>query len=262
MIVTCSGCATRYLVDPAKLEPAGRRVRCARCGHEWWQSLEGVPPVPPDVIRPDKIRPDRARPERGVEDGEKPGLAAAASSALSGGGQAGLADEIDAGLRPRRINLPALLDTRRRFGGLGWLVLVALILLVFNGLLLGREQLVALWPPLNRLYALAGLPTGESVKIDLEFADVQTTQVIEDGRPVLVVTGKVVNGSDRRVPVPTLHFALLDGEGQTLAAWTGRAAGEAVGPQSSVAFHTRLENPPEAGRQMEATFGPARPGEN
>ena len=38
MIVRCSNCETRYLVDPAALGETGRRVRCTNCGHVWHQS--------------------------------------------------------------------------------------------------------------------------------------------------------------------------------------------------------------------------------
>ena len=38
MIVRCSACRTRYLVDPAALGETGRRVRCTNCGHVWHQT--------------------------------------------------------------------------------------------------------------------------------------------------------------------------------------------------------------------------------
>jgi predicted Zn finger-like uncharacterized protein len=37
MILTCPSCSTRYLADPASLQPSGRMVRCANCGHSWFQ---------------------------------------------------------------------------------------------------------------------------------------------------------------------------------------------------------------------------------
>lgn len=44
MIVRCSACKTRYLVDPAALGEAGRRVRCTNCGHVWHQTPEADAP--------------------------------------------------------------------------------------------------------------------------------------------------------------------------------------------------------------------------
>ncbi len=40
MILKCPNCATRFLVDPAVLGPAGRTVRCGACGREWRQEPE------------------------------------------------------------------------------------------------------------------------------------------------------------------------------------------------------------------------------
>ena len=46
MILTCSSCLTRYLVDPAQLGASGRVVRCAKRGHSWMQA------PPADMPRP------------------------------------------------------------------------------------------------------------------------------------------------------------------------------------------------------------------
>jgi len=37
MLLTCSSCNSRYLVNSADLRPTGRIVRCAICGNEWVQ---------------------------------------------------------------------------------------------------------------------------------------------------------------------------------------------------------------------------------
>jgi len=38
MLVSCSSCNSKYLVNSADLKPDGRTVQCAKCGHNWFQT--------------------------------------------------------------------------------------------------------------------------------------------------------------------------------------------------------------------------------
>ncbi|MDO8288170.1 MAG: DUF3426 domain-containing protein [Parvibaculum sp.] len=38
MIITCPSCSARYPVDASSFAPAGRKVRCAKCGNTWHQA--------------------------------------------------------------------------------------------------------------------------------------------------------------------------------------------------------------------------------
>ena len=38
MLILCSSCKSKYLVNSADLKPSGRTVQCARCGHNWFQT--------------------------------------------------------------------------------------------------------------------------------------------------------------------------------------------------------------------------------
>ena len=40
MLITCSSCNSKYLVNSADLKPNGRTVRCAICGFDWFQSSD------------------------------------------------------------------------------------------------------------------------------------------------------------------------------------------------------------------------------
>ena len=40
MLVSCSSCNSKYLVNSADLKPDGRTVQCAKCGHNWFQTTK------------------------------------------------------------------------------------------------------------------------------------------------------------------------------------------------------------------------------
>ena len=40
MLVSCSSCNSKYLVNSADLKPDGRIVQCAKCGHNWFQTAK------------------------------------------------------------------------------------------------------------------------------------------------------------------------------------------------------------------------------
>lgn len=45
MIVVCQKCTKRYHLEPVSLGEKGRKVRCASCGHIWFQEAEPVSPA-------------------------------------------------------------------------------------------------------------------------------------------------------------------------------------------------------------------------
>src|SRR5262245_41799312 len=52
MILTCPSCSTRYQADSALFVPPGRNVRCAKCGHVWFQTAPESEPEPEAAIPP------------------------------------------------------------------------------------------------------------------------------------------------------------------------------------------------------------------
>ena len=57
-VLTCSRCKASYVIDEAAFG-TGKQVKCTNCGHEWYQSLERLSSLPPDmelVEYPEKMR--------------------------------------------------------------------------------------------------------------------------------------------------------------------------------------------------------------
>lgn len=50
MIIACPACNTRYAVPDSAIGVDGRSVRCAKCGHSWFQHGPEFPPPPADPV--------------------------------------------------------------------------------------------------------------------------------------------------------------------------------------------------------------------
>jgi predicted Zn finger-like uncharacterized protein len=171
MIVVCPACNTRYQVeDEAVGRPSGRTVKCANCGHSW--HYIAAAPVSPLLRVRERLQ------------SAPPGEPAAAP-------------------RPA-ITAPA--PPRRRHSGLGWVALILLVGAVVIAAILGRDQIVALWPPAARFYDLVGLKV-QPLGAGLDIGNVVSTRNA-DG---LIVEGDVSNKTGVPRSVPRLRVALRDG---------------------------------------------------
>jgi predicted Zn finger-like uncharacterized protein len=214
MIVTCPACTTRYLVDPRALGSAGRVVRCAHCSKTWHQT------PPEDFPRSLDIP---------------------------------LADAIPSLVGPRS-QLPAL--PRRRGvkpATVGWVVLLAIILSAVVAGIAARDQIVALWPPAARLYAMVGL-SATPVGLGLELRKVMPSRGVENGVATLIIEGEVANVSQVAHEVPKLRVVLRDRDGNELQSWSFPVAEARLLPGASVPFRTSIPQPNAAATGVVVTF--------
>lgn len=165
MRITCPACAAAYDV-PDRLVGARRRLRCARCGHDW--QIEPGPAAP--APRPSLAERSAAAPSPGSSrDGfgeEAPVARPAAEPPSRHPGQAHPAappaaewppDRRPAPRRPPQLIEPPLprQDDEGPGGGrwllIGWIATILVVLGVIALLLLFRAEIVAAWPPAARL---------------------------------------------------------------------------------------------------------------
>lgn len=118
MIVSCPTCGTRYTLEAKSVGAAGRKVRCAKCGHTWLQ------------------RPAEER---------------AAITMMAATQDFDSETEIADGPGWRED------ERRRRFPVLPVALALVVVLLLAGGIL-ARTTIVAAWPPSALLYSSIGLP--------------------------------------------------------------------------------------------------------
>lgn len=216
MILSCPDCGARFAIDPAKLEPDGRRVKCGKCAHVWFES---PPEIVEDTPAPEPVSVTPLEPEE------------------------------QSHLRPQ--NLPTIRRAARRGHGArnAWIAVGALLVAIAAVLWFGRAPIATAFPPAEEIYASAGIsvfpPPGEGLEIEFN-ARAEADE--------LSLRGEVVNASDSVRDVPTLHVVISDGSGATLRTWSFDAETRRLGPGERVAFTTQTREIPGGAANVSILF--------
>ena len=215
MIVTCTSCSKRYLVDARALGASGRNVRCASCGNTWFLAAN------PDAV---------------------PGDLAPAAPAI----------DIEAERRERRVQLPAVKSSRTRTPLIAWGLLAAVIVAAVWGLIFERAYVMSVWPPATKLYGMIGYgPTIADLGLSIKFS---VSRRDENDQPVVAVDGQVSNVSAIARDVPKLHVALHDGNDRELQGVDVDMADQRLLPGASAPFHATILQPAKAATTVVVSF--------
>jgi hypothetical protein len=134
----------------------------------------------------------------------------------------------------------------------GWVGLVAVVLLIGISAVRYRQDIAVIWPQSAGVYSSLGLKVTAS---GIDFREVVYKRESEDGQTVLAVSGKIINGGPRELPVPqTVRVTLSDASNHELYHWTFKPTATVLAPGQSVPFATRLSSPPAAARHLEVRF--------
>jgi hypothetical protein len=228
-------------------------VRCTNCGHRWFVAN----PESAATQRP--ADSDEAMLEGADSAAHSAEIASAAetSTAETSAAESGVAE-------PRLDRAPALpaddadgrtrrapAATRSTAATIGWLA-VLLVLLILTGLVLGRNELVALAPQAAPLYQRVGLPVTQP--IGLELAGIVSERLTGENGDTLRITGAVRNVAGAERAVPPLRIALLDGAREEVLVREVEMPQAVLAAGASTRFSVDLEDPPADARNFSVTF--------
>jgi predicted Zn finger-like uncharacterized protein len=270
MIITCPSCASRYPVNAASFAPAGRKVRCAKCGHSWHQMPEEAEASMPAPVVPlpagrkkmfgEKSKPEPvaaeapSQPQAALEADDvafaETGTSSEAAVAPVPATRTSVAADIGNRFRAE-VRRAASMRRGRALIAAGWVLLGIFVTSTIGAGYSWRHEIAAWWPATTKVYAAVG----EEINLrGLEFRNVAYERQTEEGLPVLAITGEVVNITEKRVALPRLRVGLRDENQNELYHWTFALDETVLPPNEAASFITRLSSPPPESRDIEIRF--------
>jgi predicted Zn finger-like uncharacterized protein len=279
VIIACPSCGARFNLDPAKLLPAGRNVRCAKCEHRWRQMPEGteepaefatpepLPPEPPDEPAPQAAEsapppPEEAEthppspPETAAEMAQS--LAAIAEQVTGVRGEGHAISEAAAKANPiarlaRKtspgpITVPPRMRPMRpakRSSNLGLFLIAGLVIGLLIAGYVFRGVISRTVPGADAVYALLHLST-DNPAADLEISDfhIDAHQDKQTGKQVLQVQATIFNLSQYPLNVPPLVLSAVDAAGGDLEPVKFRLNEQMIEPGQNVKFQITVRDWP------------------
>lgn len=256
MIIICPSCMARYRLagGSAAIPAEGRRLRCSRCGERWQASPVNPPPeLLPALLdagpttahdRPASTVAGSRRAAELVVDSEDE----AEESTEVGIGEASAAER--ARRAARRMTAPrAAAAGRARRRSQAFLLGMLLALLAAG--LHYRTDVVGAVPSSAGIYELIGLPVNLR---GLEFRDVTTRRISEDGHPVLIVEAEIANLRPIAADVPAVRIAVRGSQGEELYVWTVEPRQRSIEAGEAMQLRSRLALPPSGAWEVQLRF--------
>jgi predicted Zn finger-like uncharacterized protein len=281
VIIACPSCGARFNLDSAKLLPAGRNVRCAKCDHRWRQMPEGyeepaqiatpepLPPEPPTEPAPpvaeEPPSPEEVEthpptpPETAAEMAQSLAAIAEQVTGVRGEGYT-VSDAASKGnpiarlarkTSPGPITVPPRMRPMRpakRSSNLGLILIAGLVIGLLIAAYLFRGTISRTVPGADVIYSLFNLSTDNPAE-DLEISNfvAKITHDESTGHNVIDLSATLFNLSEYPVNVPTLMVIPIDEVGSQMEPLRFRLQELVVEPGQNINFKKSFDNwPPNA----------------
>lgn len=146
-------------------------------------------------------------------------------------------------------------EDTRNVGGLAVAAAWAVFLSVISGLALGlvsfRQEIMVALPGTTSLYRSVGFNVAGA---GVDFADVSYRWTVAEGKPMIEVTGQVVNVTDRTVTVPRVLINVRDAKSADAVKVTASVPTDTLAPRESASFTLEFLSPPKNITQIELEF--------
>ena len=145
-----------------------------------------------------------------------------------------------------------------RSGGGGGLALAAawaVFLSVLTGVTLAfvsfRDEIVTALPGMAGLYRSVGLGVQDQ---QIDFGPVHYRWTVADGKPMIEVTGQIINLTDREIPVPRVLVNVRDKANTDTVKATATIRNEPLAARETADFTLEFLSPPKTVGQIELAF--------
>jgi predicted Zn finger-like uncharacterized protein len=179
IILECYRCSAQFKITPSLLGPQGKKVRCARCKHEWIAKapLEDTRSI--DILSAEDTQP----------------ILPGTTSSL-------MADSA----KKEKLFYRAPLETKSILLSNVFLLLV-LLFTIPSFLYIGRYKIADLIPHSRVLYNRAGIDVGEDLKA-FSLSDLSHTQALQNGASTIIVRGTLTNTTKKIATTPNVLITL------------------------------------------------------